>query len=177
MGRQRVGQAITPSLSRRISLPDRSSTGQLPPSMITTPLFEGIAQAWLRLYEKKRARDDEPSFLAPGAHSKHFQGDTFDAARACLGELGWSMNDSRSSRPPNRRHWDITEQGRLGGFGFVHQSSQLESRQEVAVSRRVNARRGLYSTLNTRDLWPLTERYVHVVFVLVIDHERNGNTA
>ena len=75
--------------------------------MITTPLFEGVAQAWLRLYDQKQARDDEPNFLAPGGQSKHFQGDVFDAARACLGELGWAMDDSQSSRPSNRRHWDI----------------------------------------------------------------------
>ena len=76
--RMRIVQAITSPFLRRISLPDRSGTGQLPPSMITTPLFEGIAQTWLRLYEQKQARDDEPSFLAPGAHSKHSQGDIFD---------------------------------------------------------------------------------------------------
>ena len=108
--------------------------------MITTPLFEGVAQAWLRLYDQKQARDDEPNFLAPGGQSKHFQGDVFDAARACLGELGWAMDDSQSSRPSNRRHWDIpimeilcrqanTEQGRLGLASFINHHSGKADRK------------------------------------------------
>ena len=63
----------------------------------------GFLAAWLSLYDTKTLGIEEQNYLAPKGQGVAREGDVIDAARQCLLELGWTVDDAKAQRPPNRR--------------------------------------------------------------------------
>ena len=68
----------------------------------------GLLAAWLSLYDTKTLGIEEQNYLAPKEQGVAREGDVIDAARQCLLELGWTVDDAKAQRPPNRRQWDCS---------------------------------------------------------------------
>jgi hypothetical protein len=96
---------------------------------VATRPFEGLAEIWLALYGQKRAGPNEAHYLAPlaGTVPPHTAGDLIDAARTCLQELGWAIDDGHATRPRERRQWDTT-------ITAVLQQHPMHSRGEAAIA-------------------------------------------
>ena len=70
--------------------------------------FNGTLDVWAILLAQKPCFPEEAHYLAPtptGWPAK--AGDILDAARECLLELNWSIDDARALCPALRRTWDV----------------------------------------------------------------------
>ena len=74
----------------------------------TTKDTGGIATAWLQLINGKAGGIDDQNFLAPHEPATRPAGDVLDAARDCIQELGWTVDDAKGKRPAHRQQWDCT---------------------------------------------------------------------
>ena len=73
----------------------------------------GIATAWLQLINGKSGGIDDQNFLAPHEPATRPAGDVLDAARDCIQELGWTVDDAKGKRPAHRQQWDCTLQAAI----------------------------------------------------------------
>ena len=87
----------------------------------------GFLAAWLSLYDTKTLGIEEQNYLAPKEQGVAREGDVIDAARQCLLELGWTVDDAKAQRPPNRRQWDCSIWSVLREHGD-------ESRRELGLA-------------------------------------------
>ena len=73
--------------------------------------------AWLDLLNGKKGDTDDQNYLAPHEPATRQAGDVIDAARDCIQELGWSVDDAESRRPAHRQQWDCNIQTVLHAHG------------------------------------------------------------
>ena len=72
-------------------------------------LFKGTLDVWAILLAQKPCYPEEAHYLAPAPSGWPARtGDILDAARACLLELNWSIDDARAACPASRRTWDVS---------------------------------------------------------------------
>ena len=64
--------------------------------------------AWLSLLNGKTGGTDEQNYLAPHEPCTRQAGDVIDAARDCIQELGWSVDDAEGKCPAHRQQWDCS---------------------------------------------------------------------
>ena len=71
--------------------------------------FNGTLDVWAILLAQKPCYPEEAHFLAPTPTGWPARaGDILDAARECLLELNWSIDDARALCPAQRRTWDVS---------------------------------------------------------------------
>ena len=71
--------------------------------------FKGTLDVWAILPAQKPCYPEEAHYLAPAPTGWPARtGDILDAARACLLELNWSIDDARAACPASRRTWDVS---------------------------------------------------------------------